>query len=76
VPRDDDGDFQWLSLIQHYGVPTPLLDFTWWPYVAAHLALDLAQTDCAVFAVDTRVFSSDAGPAFHDLRIPGLYRSD
>lgn len=73
VPGDED-DFQWLSLIQHYGGPTRLLDFTWSPYVAAYFALELARGDSAVFAVDT----SRIGKAsvFSDLRTPGLFQSD
>ncbi len=53
VPRDDD-DFQWLALIQHYGGPTRLPDFTWSPYVAAFFAMETAVADAAVFAFDPR----------------------
>ncbi len=51
---DDDEDFQWLAIVQHYGGPTRLLDFTWSPYVAAFFALEDATGDAAVFALDTR----------------------
>jgi hypothetical protein len=53
IPVETD-TFQWLALIQHYGGPTRLLDFTWSPYVAAFFALETATTDAAVFALDTR----------------------
>lgn len=51
VPEDDDV-LQWLALMQHHGAPTRLLDFTWAPFVAAFFALEKAQTDCAVWAVN------------------------
>lgn len=46
----------WLSIMQHYGVPTRLLDFTASPYVALYFALESyspqTRTDFAVFALD------------------------
>lgn len=42
----------WLALIQHYGGPTRLIDFTHSFYVAAFFALEFSETDSAVWAVD------------------------
>lgn len=46
----------WLSIMQHYGVPTRLLDFTESPYVALYFALEASapsqQRDLALYAVD------------------------
>jgi hypothetical protein len=48
----------WLATMQHYGVPTRLLDFTESPYVALYFALESYNPQCvcdfAVFAVDYR----------------------
>lgn len=76
VPADED-DFQWLALIQHYGGPTRLLDFTWSPYVAAFFALEVAMGDCAVFALDTSAIARSVfvplrnADVFHDSFLPG-----
>ena len=43
---------EWLSLMQHHGAPTRLLDFTFSIYVAAYFALEAASGDCAVWAVN------------------------
>lgn len=46
----------WLSIMQHYGVPTRLLDFTTSPYVALYFALESytphSNSDIAVYALD------------------------
>lgn len=46
----------WLSIMQHYGVPTRLLDFTESPYVALYFALESYSSsnnkDLAVYALN------------------------
>lgn len=51
-----DSKLAWLSIMQHYGVPTRLLDFTESPYVALYFALEAYDPhsghDLAIFALD------------------------
>lgn len=41
----------WLALIQHYGGPTRLLDFSYSLYVAAFFAIETAVEDAAIWAI-------------------------
>jgi hypothetical protein len=66
IPARED-DFQWLALMQHHGSPTRLLDFTWSPYVAAFFALERAEGDSAVWALNAAALPSItplSGPPF------------
>lgn len=55
APADDAMD-EWLALMQHYGAPTRLVDFTYSPLIAAYFAfarVDSRGTDCAsIWAVN------------------------
>jgi hypothetical protein len=46
----------WLSVMQHYGIPTRLIDFTASPYIALYFALEAyipqARKDLAIYALD------------------------
>jgi FRG domain len=42
----------WLAIMQHYGAPTRLLDFTRSFYVAAFFAIEMTDRDCAIWAVN------------------------
>ena len=51
VPHPDS-ILEWLSLMQHHGAPSRVLDFTYSIYVAAYFAIEAADVDCAVWAVN------------------------
>lgn len=55
---DPDSKLGWLSLMQHHGVPTRLLDFTLSPYVALYFAIadgyPDSGNDYAIWAINYR----------------------
>lgn len=54
--HEPSSKLSWLSVMQHYGVPTRLIDFTESPYIALYFALEAysfaSETDLAVYAFD------------------------
>lgn len=49
---DRQAILEWLSIMQHHGAPTRLLDFTYSAYVAAYFAVEQAEEDCVVWGID------------------------
>ena len=51
-PPTSNEMLEWLALLQHYGGPTRLLDFTYSFYVAAFFAMETSEEEAAIWAVD------------------------
>lgn len=49
---EPESHIEWLSLLQHYGGPTRLLDFTYSYYIATFFAVETSDIDSAIWAVN------------------------
>ena len=58
VPTDSD-TVEWLALMQHYGAPTRLLDFTYSFWIALFFAFEEAEKDCAVVALNPQSLATN-----------------
>ncbi|MFH1046610.1 MAG: FRG domain-containing protein [Candidatus Omnitrophota bacterium] len=72
VPKENDY-LEWFSIMQHYGAPTRLLDFTYSIYIAAYFALEhtdfepkAAIQQFEVFAVNTEWAIEESISQFHN----------
>jgi hypothetical protein len=54
--KDNNNVLEWLALMQHYGCPTRLIDFTNSFYVALFFALEDSESDASVWALATVAF--------------------
>ena len=54
---EEDNYVEWLSIMQHYGAVTRLVDFTDSFFVAAHMAIYESNTDASVWAVNSHVLN-------------------
>jgi hypothetical protein len=60
VPKEAD-TLEWLALMQHYGAPTRLLDFSYSFWIALFFAFEEAENDCSVVALDPSSCGSNEG---------------
>lgn len=82
IPLPDKDDcIWWVSLMQHFGSPTRLLDFTYSPYVAAYFALEkLLQTpdqqEAAVWAIQHKFTQIGGERAVSKAHLEKIRRAD
>jgi hypothetical protein len=67
VPRELSDTLEWLALMQHFGAPTRLLDFTYSFWIALFFAFETTDQDCAVWALDPDSLGSTEGRNFNEV---------
>lgn len=69
-PAQND-DLEWLSVMQHYGAPTRLLDWSYSPFVAAFFAFQQLAKGCCVYEIDLTNLNRA-----NTFRLPDAWKAD
>lgn len=74
TPKDDDA-LSWMSIMQHFGAPTRMLDFTFSPYVAAYFALESGKEDAAIYSLKHSVLKEIDSDYYKDKDLAEMYKN-
>lgn len=72
VPPDSN-TLEWLTVMQHHGAPTRLLDFTYSFFVALYFAVEDGERESAVWAIDSPSLSAMNADLFEDPKEKAAY---
>jgi hypothetical protein len=75
VPKDNSL-VEWLAIMQHYGCPTRLLDFTRSPYIALFFAIENASSNSAIWAINTKSYNGSPNIPLWDRPFSSTYVAD
>ncbi|MCX5825129.1 MAG: FRG domain-containing protein [Deltaproteobacteria bacterium] len=72
---DSENYIEWLSLLQHYGGPTRLLDFTYSYYLAAFFAVETSDINSAIWAVNINQLIEQLSkiPDYNSIKKEGMF---
>jgi hypothetical protein len=71
-----ENNFEWLSVMQHYGAPTRLLDFTSSFYIACYFALIDSNTQASIWAINRHALRNNIQKLFNLPYIHGIHLKD
>lgn len=81
--RSPSNDFEWLFMMQHYGVPTRLLDWSENPLIALHFAVhSLDKKDAILWVLSPQMLNANSNddekyiPAFEEDEYLGSYTTE
>jgi len=74
-PADDD-DLRWFALMQHHGTPTRLIDWTYSLLVAIYFAVENAETESAVWEINTDLLSKASREYLESRDVPSREEHD
>ena len=58
IPKEDDA-LEWCAIMQHYGAPTRMVDFTYSPYIALYMAIENTSAEfCSIWCLNQYVYTS------------------
>lgn len=62
LPRlpHEESTLEWLAVMQHYGAPTRLLDFTYSFWIAVYFAYEFSDSECSIWAVDPKSLARES----------------
>jgi hypothetical protein len=66
IPSEEH-HLEWFAIMQHYGAPTRLLDFTFSAYVAAYFALESGIRNSAVYCLKRTLFKQVDEEEYEDV---------
>ena len=68
VLPDKNNKLEWLSIMQHFGAPTRMLDFTFSPHIASYFSMESGHGEFAIYALNHKKYTYQNEMVLEDVK--------